>query len=106
VSIYWLDIISSAWADGSSHREALSLKGVRIVVSKIGYLKILASQELHCAAFSGSLPQFNGYIKKRPLHFRLGNAMNNMSHRYEKPGIGGLDDIRKDMRNFLNSDNN
>jgi len=53
-----------------------------------------------------SQPQLNDYINSRPQHFRLGNAMDNMSHRYEKPGIDELDDIRKDMRNFLNSDNN
>lgn len=48
-----------------------------------------------------SQPQLNDYINSRPQHFRLENAMDNMSHRYEKPGIGGLDDIKDDMQDFL-----
>ena len=48
-----------------------------------------------------SQPQLNDYINSRPQHFRLENAMDNMSHLYEKPGIGGLDDIKDDMQDFL-----
>ena len=48
-----------------------------------------------------SQPQLNDYINSRPQHFRLENAMDNMSHLYEKPGIDGLGNIKNDMQNFL-----
>lgn len=46
--------------------------------------------------------QLNDYVNARPERFRLENGSENMSHRHEKPGNGDLDDIIKDMRNFLN----
>ncbi|EEG33261.1 hypothetical protein NEIFLAOT_01697, partial [Neisseria flavescens NRL30031/H210] len=45
--------------------------------------------------------QVNDYVNARPSIFKLENAKDNLSHRYEKPGIDDLEDIRDDMEKFL-----
>lgn len=45
--------------------------------------------------------QLNDYVNARPSIFKLENAKDNLSHRYEKPGIDDLEDIRDDMEKFL-----
>ena len=45
--------------------------------------------------------QLNDYVNARRSIFKLENAKDNLSHRYEKPGIDNLEDIRDDMEKFL-----
>ena len=45
--------------------------------------------------------QFKAYVNARPNLFELQNRKDNQGHKFEKPGVDGLDDIRKDMRNFM-----
>ena len=45
--------------------------------------------------------QFKAYVNARPNLFELQSRKDNQGHKFEKPGVDGLDDIRKDMRNFM-----
>ncbi|MFD1246038.1 GH-E family nuclease [Paralysiella testudinis] len=48
-----------------------------------------------------SQKQFDAYVNSRPEKFIIQNRSENRSGRFEKPGVDGLDDIQKDMRQFL-----
>ena len=49
-----------------------------------------------------SQKQVNDYVNARPQNLKLENAKDNLSHKFEKPGIDELQDIKRDMRKFLN----
>ncbi|MEE6032427.1 GH-E family nuclease [Avibacterium paragallinarum] len=47
--------------------------------------------------------EFNDYINAKADKFRLENRFDNRSHKNEMPGNGGLEDIKQDMKQFLNN---
>ena len=49
-----------------------------------------------------SQQQVNDYVNARLQNLKLENAKDNLSHKFEKPGIDELQDIKRDMRKFLN----
>ena len=44
--------------------------------------------------------QFKAYVNARPNLFELQNRKDNQGHKFEKPGVGDLDKIIIDMKNF------
>ena len=45
--------------------------------------------------------QLNNYVNARPQHFQIEDAAHNLSHRGEKPGIGGINHIVRDMNDYF-----
>nr|WP_197272157.1 GH-E family nuclease [Neisseria sp. 83E34] len=48
-----------------------------------------------------SQKQVNDYVNARPQNLKLENAKDNLSHKFEKPGIDELQNIKDDMQEFL-----
>ncbi|MFA9624288.1 GH-E family nuclease, partial [Moraxella sp. E6BC] len=44
--------------------------------------------------------QFNDFVNSRPDYFKLENRADNQSHRYEKPGNDGLEEIIRHIEQF------
>ena len=44
--------------------------------------------------------QFKAYVNARPNLFELQSRQDNQGHKFEKPGVGDLDKIIIDMKNF------
>lgn len=82
------------------------VKGKNIIIDgkiDIGHAYGWEHRRLSLAAKELKLTQkeFNDYVNARPEKFRLENMSSNRSHRYEKPGNGGIDDIIRDIDRVL-----
>ena len=48
-------------------------------------------------------PELNDFVNSRPDYYQIEDAKTNLSHVNEKPGCDDLDDIKRDMKKFLNN---
>lgn len=50
--------------------------------------------------------QLNDFVNSIPERFRIETKADNLSHKFEKPGNGEIDEIKKEMEHFLEGKNN
>ena len=46
-------------------------------------------------------PELNDFVNSRPNYYQIEDAKTNLSHVNEKPGVNGLRDIKRYMKQFL-----